>query len=312
VAACVMSEAITGMKLSAVLGVEESEARLSIPDDGNDLSYYSLNEAEKDRVVLQVLQTLESPTLQRVGDHRQAIWELAWKAQAERFAKKHFSRTGLVPDFMSATPVMRFEQRYIRPQSPHFEYRFFDRFRTWLFQTHCSDAAVVYEFGCGSGFNLVALADINPNVRLVGLDWADHSIGLIREIASVHRLNLESRKFDFFQPDDRFSLSADGVVLTVSALEQVGERFTPFVDYLLKQKPKRCIHIEPIYEFYDPTNLLDYLAIKYHEKRNYLRGFWPFLRELESQGRIVIQKARRLYFGSLFHEAYNYVIWEPR
>jgi len=302
-------ETISHLELLSALGITGNSC--AIPHDGKNLSYFSLTEAEKDQVVLEVLQTLVNPKLQRVGEHRQAIWESAWKAQAEKFSTKHYAPDGLVPDFMSATPIVRFQQRYIRPQSPEFEYAFFDVFRSWLFKTYCMDSPIIYEFGCGSGFNLVALSAINPRIQMVGLDWAEHSVRLIEEISSTHRLNLEPRTFNFFEPNENVCLDPQGIALTICALEQVGERFMPFVEYLLRQKPKLCIHIEPIYEFYDSTNLLDYLAIQYHEKRNYLRGFWPCLRELEGQGRILIHKARRLYFGSLFHEAYNYVIWEP-
>lgn len=302
-------ETVTDKEISAALDIEGGIT--PILQGSKNLSYFPLTVEERDQVILTVLQTLENSTLQKAGEHRHAIWELAWKTQSEKFSNECFARKSLVPDFMNATPIVRFRQQYVRPQSPEFEHGIFDIFRSWIFKTYCMDAPVLYEFGCGSGFNLVALSDINPHIRMVGLDWAEHSCELVHDISTAHRLQLESRQFNFFAPDDNLGLDPQGIALTICALEQVGERFMPFLEYLLRQKPKLCIHIEPIYEFYEPSNLLDYLAMQYHVKRNYLRGFWPCLRELESQGRILIHKARRLSFGSLFHEAYNYVIWEP-
>lgn len=305
------NEVVTREDIAAALGLKDDLESLFFPDDGKTLSYCSLTELERDQVILKVCQTLARSDLQKTGKHRQSIWELAWKAQVEKFSSKNFSRQSLIPDFMSATPIVRFQGRYIRPGHSQFEFELFDVFRSWLFQTYCQDTPVLYEFGCGSGFNLVALADVNTDIQMIGLDWSEHSLALIREIASTQKLNMESRKFNFYEPDDLFSLDPNGIALTVCALEQIGDQFKPFVHYLLQQKPRLCIHIEPIYEFYNPHNLFDYLAMQYHQKRNYLRGLWPYLQELESQERLLIHKSKRLNFGSLFHEAYNFVIWEP-
>lgn len=305
-----VNEAVSTEDISAALGINDNE-NLITPDGAQTLSYRFLTEHERDQVILNVCQTLARSDLQKTGEHRQNIWELAWKAQVEKSSMQNFSRESLVPDFMSATPIIRFQGRYIRPINPKFEFFLFDVFRSWLFRTYCQPAPILYEFGCGSGFNLVALSSINSDIQMVGLDWAEHSLTLIKEIASRQQLKVHSRKFNFYEPDEQFELNPEGIVLTVCALEQTGNQFKPFVNYLLEQKPKLCIHIEPIYEFYDPESLFDYLAMQYHQKRNYLCGFWPYLRALESQGRILIHKGRRLYFGSLFHEAYNYVIWEP-
>lgn len=306
-----VSEAITRRDISQALGVEDEKENNPITNDGQKILYRSLTEVERDQVILNVCHTLARSDLQKTGTHRQSIWELAWKAQVEKSSSKKFSRDSLIPDFMSVTPIVRFQGRYIRPEHPQFEFLLFDVFRSWLFKRYCRNAPVLYEFGCGSGFNLVALCDVNPNIQMIGLDWAEHSLALVKEIASTQQLKLDSQKFDFYEPDKHFSLDPTGIALTVCALEQIGTQFKPFVNYLLEQKPKLCVHIEPIYEFYDPDNLLDYLAMQYHEKRNYLRGFWPYLQELESQGRILVHQSKRLHFGSLFHEAYNFVIWEP-
>ena len=305
------NEALSRHEISEAFGFERDVDIPIFLDEDSRFSYENLTSMERDQVILDVMKTLETKNLQKTGEHRQTIWELAWKAQGEKFSNQNFSRQSLIPDFINATPMVRFQQRYIRPKSPQFEYLLFDLFRSLVFQIYCRDVPVVYEFGCGSGFNLVALSEQDPAIRMVGLDWAEQSVHLVQEIARTQGLNLDGKQFNFYEPDYKFSLDRKGIALTVCALEQVGEQFKPFVEYLLQQKPRLCIHIEPIYEFYDPNNLLDYLAIQYHVKRNYLRGFWPCLLELEKEGRILIHKGKRLFFGSLFHEAYNYVIWEP-
>ena len=48
-------------------------------------------------------------------------------------------------------------------------------------------------------------------------------------------------------------------------------------------------------ELLDSTKLLDKLCIKYSEKRNYLKGYLPYLEQLESEGKIEIILKKRLY-----------------
>ena len=108
-----------------------------------------------------------------------------------------------------------------------------------------------------------------------------------------------------------FLLPAGTGVLTVASLEQVGDRWRDFISYLIGQRPKICVHIEPVSELLDSKILLDNLSIKYFEKRNYLNGFLTGLRELEESGKVIIHRAQRTGIGSLFIEGYSIVVWEP-
>jgi hypothetical protein len=101
-------------------------------------------------------------------------------------------------------------------------------------------------------------------------------------------------------------------VITLHAMEQLGGGFAPMLDYLLSVRPGICLHLEPIAELYDPALLFDWLALRYHEKRNYLSGFLTALRAREAEGALTIHEVRRLRFGSVFHEGYSLVVWTPR
>ncbi|GAI42232.1 unnamed protein product [marine sediment metagenome] len=67
----------------------------------------------------------------------------------------------------------------------------------------------------------------------------------------------------------------------------------------MKSSPVLCIHVEPTIELYDESNLVDYLAIKFHKKRGYAENYLTRLRKLEAQNEIEILKVKRLFFGSL-------------
>ena len=78
--------------------------------------------------------------------------------------------------------------------------------------------------------------------------------------------------FDMFTPDYNLKMPNNSGVCTCASLEQLGNNYHKFLDFLFEKKPKIIINMEPIIEFYDDTNLLDYLAIKYHNKIKYLNG----------------------------------------
>ena len=69
--------------------------------------------------------------------------------------------------------------------------------------------------------------------------------------------------------------------------------------------------MEPLCELYDPDNLVDYVAYRYHKQRGYLDGYLTRLRQLEAEGRIEILKTQRVYFGNLYHEGYSFIAWRP-
>ncbi|HHT9159158.1 MAG TPA: hypothetical protein ACFYEH_04780, partial [Candidatus Brocadiaceae bacterium] len=59
------------------------------------------------------------------------------------------------------------------------------------------------------------------------------------------------------------------------------------------------------------THLLDYLALKFHTKRNYLNAYLTQLRSLESQGKMEIIKVHHQQFG-FYDDPHSYVVWKPK
>ncbi|MCX5667168.1 MAG: hypothetical protein NTY34_02515, partial [Candidatus Omnitrophica bacterium] len=91
---------------------------------------------------------------------------------------------------------------------------------------------------------------------------------------------------------------------------QLGSRHEKLLSFIMKAKPQIVLHYEPILEFYDQDNLLDYLAYMYSRKRNYLTGFWSALGKLEKEGRAKIMTACRPFIGGVIHEA-SLIVWRP-
>jgi len=278
----------------------------------HDYRYEVPGGAERDRIVLQVVQHVDSDKPTQVGEHRAGIWESCWSDNLQKFIDGGYDPDKLVPDFIKPGQPIRLNQDYVIPLSARFELDFFQVCRAFLFDRFFADVQSVYEFGCGSGFNLLALARQQPGKKLCGLDWSASSNRTLDLMGQKLGLDISGRQFDFFKPDASLELGPASGVLTMCALEQVGPRHGSFVEFLLAKKPAICVNMEPLLELYDEKNLADHLAIRFHRKRGYLDGFLTSLRKLAGDGRVEILEERRFHFGSLYHECYSYVAWRPR
>jgi hypothetical protein len=181
----------------------------------------------------------------------------------------------------------------------------------WISSEYMRQFDNIYEFGCGSGFNIIPISKMFPSKYILGTDFSPSSVKLIKEISTTYGLNVDSSFFDMITPDFSLEIKPNSVVLTGGAIEQLAGKFHSLVDYWLQKKPELLIHIEPTIEFLDPDNLLDYLAIKFMRNRGYTQGFESYLHQLASAGKAEIIKEKRLYFGNFRIEGWNYIIWKP-
>lgn len=246
-----------------------------------------------------------------VGEHRASIWRDAWQDHLDDFVKSGHALEALNPRFVGGTVLLRWQGAYIEGVTERFELAFLEIFRDWLFRTYLADVAHLYEFGSGSAFNVAAYAKLYPQTDITALDWAPAAVTIANLLGERHGMKIAGQRFDFFAPDSGFEFAPNSSVLTMCALEQVGERFQPFLDFILTKRPRRVVHVEPMLELYDPDLPHDALAIRYHRQRKYLSGLLPHLRSLEKTGAIRLLKVQRLKFGSRFHECFSVVAWEP-
>ena len=274
-----------------------------------DFRYRVLSGHERDATILRVLKALNSD-LEASGPGRQPRWQAGWSENLKEFIESNYDPAKLVPKFVRRKEIIRLEGNYVLPNSETFETDYVCVLRAWLFSHFFRDVAALYEFGVGSGHNLVEAAKYLPSAKLVGLDWAPVSRQILENLRRHCGLNVEGHVFDLNAPDRLIAIERDAGVLTIGTLEQMGGNFGPFVDFLLDRRPKVCVHVETLYEVYDQDNLVDWLAAAYLEKRNYLRGFLAHLREMEAQRRIRILDLRRT-FGSFYHDGYTYLAWQP-
>ena len=295
--------------------LEVATEHLSLPVQNlitsKDLRYQSLSSSELEENLLTILKKLDNNQFSQVGQQRQNIWESAWSEYLQNFSQQEFDLDTLIPRFISANPIVRLHQEYVRAASADFELNFFRALRLYLFQTYLADVSSIYEFGCGSGYNLIDLAHLYPDKKIYGLDWSKSSVEIATLLGENRNLLVKGHLFDFFAPDYSLEIPSNSAVLTMCALEQIGTRHEEFIQFILQKSPQICINMEPIFELYDQNNLVDYVAARYHSSRGYLSGYLPRLKELEIQNKIEILCTQRVYFGSLYHEGYSFIVWRP-
>jgi hypothetical protein len=289
----------------------KASARFANDFNAIDLSYSELSKSANNEAVLRVLTALNSDLVQ-VGAHRSDDWERGWLENYENY-KKSKSLNDVIPKYFNKIPLIRWKQEWIQPNSPTMEYNMLGLIVNFITDSYLDSFTNIYEFGCGTGHNLLRIRNRLPEVNLIGLDWAKSSQALIRQIASdTSDPRFTGENFDYFKPNRDLKIKDNSAVITVASLEQTGSKFSDFIDYLVKQKPSLVIHIEPMWEPLDDTNLLDYLSIKYFKKRNYLNGLQKYIEHLEKQGSAEILKKDRTFVGSFYIDGYSLLIWKPK
>lgn len=278
-----------------------------------DWDYEILEGKARDLVILEVLKRIEKDT-QIIGTpERTEVWDKGWNENLEIFITSGYSLESLMPKYMPFEEPIRLNQEYVLSVHPDFHFNFYCVYRQWIFENFLKDFDPICEFGSGTGHNLVALAELFPDKRIFGLDFVPSAIQLVNLIAEMHHFKMMGFQFDMSNPDSSHFkyLGRKSAIFTLGVVEQLASNFWPFLNYLIDEKPGICIHIEPTVELYDPNNLIDYLAIKFHQKRGYTEGFLPAIQQLERDGKIEILRIRRPSWGGFMMEGYSLIIWRP-
>lgn len=304
---------LTTTELAELFGVTNARVEESAGAmlQEHPLSVEFLEGADRDALMREALRRILAPELKASGEHRLPDWEQGWAENRDEFAATG-DVASLVPRYYKPGAPIRLNGGYCRTAPADFVYRYTEVFRACLFAEYFRDLPALYEFGCGTGHNLVHAARLGVAKKFVGLDWARPSQDVMALLSDRLGLPISGRRFDFFNPDTELVLEPGCGVLTFGALEQIGPKHDRLLDFLLAQRPSLCVDVAGIEELYDEQDLVDYLGLAYHRRRGYLAGYLTALRRLETAGRIEILAVHRHRFGNQFDDPYSYVAWRPR
>src|SRR3989338_467229 len=225
------------------------------------LIYSPLEKEEEEQVIIKIIDTLLDPFLVYSGPHRLKQWEKGWGQNLTELSEE--KTTGAIfPHYHGKYEINRLNQNFIKGISPNYERNMLYVILDYVFDKYFRDAKNIYEFGCGTGHNLLKVREVNPSANLFGLDWAKSSQKIIKQMADTGLANnIKGYNFDFFKPNAKIKLADNSTIYTVAAIEQIGLNYKAFVSYLLKNKPDICLHVEPIAELLDENKLIDNLSI---------------------------------------------------
>lgn len=253
---------------------------------------------ERDELILRILRRIDNDTQIIGAPERTAAWENGWREALERFRKDPCEES-LIPAFVRDTPVRISREFYDAPRAERDHIRVMQTRIGTLLQ----DCPNIAEFGSGTGLNLVALAKRFPHKNMHAYDFAPAAVELADLIREKMNLNIYGHLFDMKKPEA--NIQGGYGVFTFGAIEQLAGDFMPFMEFLVEQKPRMVVHIEPTVELYDPENLVDSLAIRFHQKRGYTNGLLPWLEK-----NVNLIQAERTFFGSMMHEGYTMMAWK--
>jgi hypothetical protein len=275
-----------------------------------DLDYRIIKGNEEKRLISYILKKIEDDT-QKIGTlERTSVWDKGWKENLNEFRKTK-EINSIVPKYIKPNTAVRLFEKFVEPSNP-----FFERDYSRLLQIYLHNNLIpketenVYEFGCGSGFNLINLSNSRKNLHLFGTDFVNSSVTLINELSKHYNLKMKAELFDMTKPNYNYEIKEKSCTFTHGSIEQLAGKFQKFIDYLIQKKPEICFHLEPVIELYDERVLFDDLQIKFSRKRGYTEGLLTYLRKLENEGKIKIELIKKMNFGSLFIEGYNLIIWK--
>jgi hypothetical protein len=276
-----------------------------------DFRYQPITGDKYLELMLSILKKCDADT-QKVGAaERTEVWRNGWQGALDESRQAGFSDETLVPKFIRPGQPLRLFQEYVTSPNPWFEYHWVQFLRTWFISRYFANCDQIWEFGCGTGFNLLAAAQIFPQKRLQGSDFVSSAVELVNQMAEARGVNLSAFLFNMLEPDARVKIPAGTGVFTFGAIEQLAGRVDAMLQYLIQNRPQIVVHVEPASELYDPENLNDYLALRFQNKRGYTTGLLKKLQELHAAGTIELLKVQRTQIGSLYMEGYNIFVWRP-
>lgn len=275
------------------------------------IRYKHLTKKERDFVVLKILKKILADGQIINSPMRKMIWHNGWKEALGSYIKTKNLKS-LIPKFYTnrENKIFRLGGEYVKAKKPSFEIDMLNIYRHWYFKKYFDKVNNIYEFGAGTGHNLLELSKIFPKKKLYGSDFVKTSVDLLKLIAVKKKINLEAYSFNMLNPDLNKKILKNSGVLTSGAIEQLGGNINRFINYIIDQKPEIIIHVEPTSYFYNTKKLPDFLGNLFQMKRGYSSNLFGCLKKLEKKKKIKILKSFKSPFGSIMMEGYDFIAWK--
>lgn len=101
------------------------------------------------------------------GPDYKNIWDKGWGGNLANY-KRSNDIQDLLPRYVKKNEFIRFSKNYILPQDADFESNFVTVLRSHFACKYFGDVDEIYEFGCGTGLNLIHISELLPGKKLWG------------------------------------------------------------------------------------------------------------------------------------------------
>ncbi|MDB2411913.1 hypothetical protein N9W31_00515 [Litoricolaceae bacterium] len=272
-------------------------------------SYSNLEQDEFNSLIVQILKDIEAGHFDKSSENRLDKWVDGWGENLAMLTAGESVEVALKPKYYRKNRIVRFGRNWIKTEEDNLEWVLFQIVRDYLFEKYLERFDEIHEFGCGSVHNLYDWAKKRSKIVLRGYDWASSAVEIGRVLREREAVDLDVMLFNIFEPHSIRPESNNAVLVTIGALEQVGERYDAFLQFMRSSSFKSFVHVEPFLELYDNSQTLDFLAKNYSLTRGYLNGFLAALESLGEQGRIHLEVVKKIELGGRFHLGWNICVW---
>lgn len=296
------------------LSLKSADFKNNISPEIPHMEYKILEGKDKNDMMFSIAKDIATTDFRVVGKNDSTIWQKGWGEVYDHVKnQENFNITSLKPQYVNKHNIIRIDGEYATSISQDLMFNYDLILRKAIFYKYLSGAKKIVEFGCGTGTTQMILVELfkKYNTKLHATDWSQPALKIIDLISQKLDYPISSSLFNMLDLNgwDKLEIDHDTAILTVHAMEQLGDGYDNLIKNILAAKPKFCLHLEPMDEMYNADYFPDYLALNYHKKRNYLNGFYTKLKELEKSGKIKIDHCQRLQFGDRYHETYNILQW---
>lgn len=266
-----------------------------------------LDPAECSEQIKTIQDRINDPELRISGTQDQLnVWNKGWGEIRDNVIRHGISETTLKPQYFNNQRIIRLAGKFAEIEVPDGLFKLDCFLRKIIFKDYLTNVQKVVELGCGTGLNLYLISTLFPEYNLIGADWATPSQDIINSFQKFS-IKAEGKNFNLLTPTS-LPIDSETAVLTVHALEQIGDQHDKLIEMLDASRPKFILNIEPIHEHYDDGDF-DSLAKSFHQKRRYLSGYYTRLKELEKNKKIIMYADFKIKLGSKFHDAYSVLKW---
>lgn len=179
---------------------------------------------------------------------------------------------------------------------------------------HADNGDELVELGCGYGYNLFSLALSGRWDAFSGFDISKNGLAAAGEIAAHFGLSGRTRfgRLDLTDPADaNFSQIAGKTLFTFFCIEQIPYAVESVIRNILRQRPRKVIHIEPCAELLKIWKPMDLLNLMHIRSMDYQSQLFFVLNEMSRKGEIRILDTHRVGFAPTIHHDGFLIAWEP-